>query len=229
MKSTIIDLTGQRFGMLTVVSRSNNVNGSAMWLCACECGEGAIVRGASLRAGARTTCGNHRSEAHLAAPRRGGTKTHGMDGTPEYRAWINMRSRCNNPTHAAYKDYGARGIKICPEWENSFERFYADMGPRPSVAHSIEREDVDRGYEPDNCHWATNLEQHRNTRRTRYVEIDGVVSTLAEAAAQMGISKSALSHRIERGRPGMKFVPRQKPTPVFRASPFHTHLLMPTL
>lgn len=76
-----------------------------------------------------------------------------------------MRQRCNNPNAKAFKDYGARGIRVCDAW-SSFDAFYADMGPRPSDLHSIDRIDVDGNYEPGNCRWADQKTQARNTRRS---------------------------------------------------------------
>jgi hypothetical protein len=77
-----------------------------------------------------------------------------------------MISRCHNSTHAAFKNYGARGIAVCERWRNSFENFFADMGPRPTGL-SIDRIDNDRGYEPDNCRWATSEEQNGNQQRQK--------------------------------------------------------------
>jgi len=218
----LIDLCGQRFGMLSVLSRAeNDKGGKAMWLCACDCGDGAIVAGTYLRAGARTSCGKHRTTAQAKSSH--GRPTHGLSGTAEHRTWVSMRNRCISPTAAAYHDYGGRGIKVCERW-NSFEAFSADMGPRPSPAHSIDRINNDGDYEPENCRWTTNVEQMRNRRRTRYVRHNGMVATIPEMAGALGISRSALHHMAARRQKGFEFVPRQSPTPIHLASPYHTHL-----
>jgi hypothetical protein len=86
---------------------------------------------------------------------------HGMTGTPEYRAWLGMLARCYNPNVKYYERYGGRGIKVCDEWRNSFENFYAYIGPRPKGT-SVNRIDNDKGYEPGNVEWATQQTQVRN-------------------------------------------------------------------
>ena len=91
-------------------------------------------------------------------------KSHLMSYTPEYQAWENMYTRCTNPKHASYKNYGGRGIKICDRWRNSFENFYEDMGKKPSNRYSLDRIDNDGDYEPGNCRWATFKTQIDNRR-----------------------------------------------------------------
>lgn len=90
---------------------------------------------------------------------------HGLRTSPEYTAWVGMKGRCNNPNRREYKHYGARGIKVCERWINSFTNFYKDMGVKPSAKHSLDRIDFNGNYEPGNCRWATSLEQRANQRR----------------------------------------------------------------
>jgi hypothetical protein len=91
------------------------------------------------------------------------TFLHGMTGTSEHRAWLDMRKRCSNPRNKKFKHYGGRGIAVCERWTD-FANFYADMGPRPGPGHSLDRINNDGNYEPGNCRWATWSQQRRNQR-----------------------------------------------------------------
>lgn len=104
--------------------------------------------------------------------RRKTGKQHGMSGTPEWRAWRDMLARCQCPTNEAFDDYGARGIAVCDRWSTSFVNFFTDMGKRPGPKYSLDREDNDKGYKPDNCRWATKKQQARNRRICRIDEDD---------------------------------------------------------
>jgi hypothetical protein len=123
--------------------------------------------------------------------------SHGMSQSAEYGCWNNMRLRCTNPNDKVFKHYGGRGISVCERWE-SFENFIADMGKRPSAAHSIEREDVNGNYTPDNCVWATQREQARNRRNTVYIEHEGVSRKLIEVAEETGEKYGTLLARESR-------------------------------
>lgn len=114
---------------------------------------------------AETSRGRKQTVEHIEA-RVSKNRSHGRYGTPEYRAWDAMKQRCTNPRARGYDGYGGRGIAVCDRWTYSFENFYADMGDRPTPEHSLDRIDNERGYEPDNCRWATRSEQQRN--RTRF-------------------------------------------------------------
>ena len=124
-------------------------------------------------------------------------KMHGMSRSKEYRAWHQMRERCFNPRCGSYADYGGRGITVCQEWTD-FERFYMDMGAKPSPRHSLDREDNNGLYAPSNCRWATPSEQAANTRQTKRWEIDGVVYRgLGAAMAALGMKRAALQWRMK--------------------------------
>lgn len=112
--------------------------------------------------------------------------------TPTYRSWRTMLNRCQNPGHEQYKDYGGRGIKVCDRWL-SFENFLEDMGERPE-GMTLDREDKEKDYEPSNCRWATWKEQARE-KRVLFTHM-GVTRSLSDWAEVLGISVSALHHRI---------------------------------
>lgn len=127
-----------------------------------------------------------------------GCVKHGMTGTPEFTAWVNMIDRCTNPKHRYFKDYGGRGIAVCGRWR-AFDSFFADMGPRPSALHTLERKDGNAGYGPDNCVWATRTEQARNRRSNLILTINGQSRCAAEWAELVGIKADTLRRRIYRG------------------------------
>ncbi len=116
---------------------------------------------------------------------------------PEYCIWHGMRSRCLKPSTKCYPRYGGRGITICSRWAESFNAFVADMGPRPSVLHSLERINNNGPYSPENCRWATILEQQNNTRYNRRITFHGKTQTLAQWGRELGVSSSALRGRLD--------------------------------
>jgi hypothetical protein len=122
-----------------------------------------------------------------------------MRRSPEYRTWMGMKARCGNPNDKRFADYGGRGIRVCDRWLESFEAFLADMGPRPSSRHTIDRIDVDGGYEPGNCRWVAAAAQARNKRTNRIEEYRGVRASVAELCERFGADVRRVYWRIERG------------------------------
>lgn len=151
--------TGRIFGRLVVVGEGERRGRARAFWCQCECGQKKLIVAINLLTGNSTSCGClHREQLSEYS------RTHGRSSTPEHKTWEAMRQRCLNPRNPSYPQYGGRGIRICDRWM-AFENFYADMGRRP-VGTSIDRVDVNGDYEPDNCRWATAVEQMRNTTRT---------------------------------------------------------------
>lgn len=158
---------GQRIGRWTVQRKTaRREDGQGQWLCRCDCGTERVTTTGNLHSGDSNSCGCLRNERTRKGIKAALT-THGMSHSVEYRAWMMMRSRCSNRNIQAWQHYGARGIKVCPEWEVSFVAFYEYMGPRPSDRHSIDRIDVDGHYEPGNVRWAVPIQQRANQRRAR--------------------------------------------------------------
>src|SRR5690606_6056327 len=125
---------------------------------------------------------------------------HAMTRSPEYRAWQHMRERCSNPRVHNYHRYGGRGIKVCDRWANSFENFLADMGPRPSPEHSLDRyPNPDGDYEPGNCRWATPEQQTRNRRTNKILSFKGREQTLTDWCQELDLEPSIVSTRLRRG------------------------------
>jgi hypothetical protein len=158
---SVVDLTGLRFGRVVVLARAGRVGvrRDARWRCRCDCGTETVIRADRLRDGTTRSCGClHRP--HGEAHGRGV-----LPGTVEYRTWEDMITRCTNPRTKGWPHYGGRGITVCDRWRDRFAAFLADMGRRPSPAHSLDRfPNNDGNYEPGNCRWATWSEQMRNRR-----------------------------------------------------------------
>ena len=119
--------------------------------------------------------------------------------TPEYRCWQSIRDRCYNPNNRDYAMYGGRGIAVCKRWRESSAAFLADMGPKPSPEHSIDRIDNDGDYSPENCRWATPAEQARNRKSSRLLTHNGETMTVAEWAERLAIKPGTLSMRLSYG------------------------------
>ena len=162
------DFTGQRFGMLFVVSEDTSKKKyPSYWICLCDCGAEKSIRSDVLKPGRQQSCGC-----------RAGSPTHKMSNTKIFRQWSNMIQRCENKNNPSYKNYGGRGITVCSQWK-SFEKFYEDMGDRPKNM-SLDRINNSEGYSKNNCQWAESKTQNRNRRDNKIIEIDGIKRCLAE-------------------------------------------------
>jgi hypothetical protein len=151
---TIRDLTRHKSGRLTVRAFAGMGNGRATWLCDCACGRTTIVSGHKLASGETRSCGCLRIKHGKAKLR---------NRSPEYVTWLDMKAPCADPKHISYKNYGGRGITVCPEWLRCFPAFYRDIGPRPP-GMTLDRIENNGNYEPGNCKWSTRTEQNHNAR-----------------------------------------------------------------
>lgn len=189
-KSNLGDLTGQKFGKLTVVSYAGtDKHQKRRWNCQCECGKPNIVSTTSLRLGKVQSCGCYFAETH--------TK-HGDHRALEYFAWRSMKARCTDAGVRYYEKYGGRGIKVCERWLD-YENFLSDMGRKPTKAHSLDRIDNDGDYTPENCRWATKSEQTRNRSTSVWITFNGKTQLMGDWAAELGISYRVLYQRVRIG------------------------------
>lgn len=191
--NSFIDITGARFGMLVAIRSVVHNNRERAWICVCDCGNEHTASSHNLRSGSVTSCGCD-TRRRMAESRT----THGMTGTKEYHAWVDMRRRCNNPNHPAYPNYGERGIRVCTRWEQSFEAFYSDMGPARK-GESLDRLDNNDSYHPSNCRWASTTEQLNNQRRNVRITVNGETHTVAEWSRITGIGAATIRHRLKVG------------------------------
>lgn len=194
--SKLIDLTGQRFGRLTVIKYlGNDKHRRALWLCKCDCGADKTVCGCELRKGSTNSCGClHREDL---SKRR---TTHGQSSTRLYRIWGAMIKRCHNPNAVNYSHYGGVGITVFDKWRNSFETFRnwaLSNGYQEDL--SIDRIDFNGNYEPSNCRWVDIKTQQNNKRNNRLLTYNGETKSLTQWSREIGVSDRALYKRLRRG------------------------------
>lgn len=186
-----------RFGRLLVVEPAEKIGGHTAWTCICDCGKRAAVKRGMIQSGLTKSCGCLQAESRMT---HGHTK--GKSKSSEYHSWSSMRDRCTNPNAASYENYGGRGITVCEEWMSSFDAFMRDMGPKPTIKHSIDRIDNDGGYNKDNCVWSNRKVQASNRRPIKPVTVLGVLyPSLKAACAAFGTSPTSVWDRQKRGVP----------------------------
>ena len=189
MSAHIIVHAGQKFNKLTIVETGLRRGGTRASRCACDCGGETIVTNNKLVGGNTRSCGCLYS-------------THGHGGRKAgesltYRSWAALRRRCLNPNATQYRHYGGRGVTIPAEWDD-FMQFLADVGERPSAAHTLDRIDNDVGYSKANCRWATKMEQARNTRSNHMLAFEGKTQCVATWAEELQMSASVIYDRLNR-------------------------------
>lgn len=196
-----IDMTGKKFGRLTVLERVKVAGeNKAHWLCKCDCGNVKIVSGGHLRLGHTQSCGCLQKER--AAVYTKARATHGMANTKIFGTWKGLKDRCLNPRNKACERYGGRGIKVCDEWREDFQRFFDYVSNLPHFGeegYSLDRIDNDGNYAPGNLRFSVAAEQTRNRRNTVTVEYGGRQVPLAEAAELSGLGYWCLHSRYKRG------------------------------
>lgn len=186
---------GKRYGMLTVLSRVISNTRDIKYACVCDCGQKCVKKKAFILNGITTDCGckavEKRRQKALSIPRQA------RDNDQLHKTWQGMKQRCNNPNHNGYKRYGARGIKLCDEWNNSFHDFLLwakESGWKQGL--EIDRIDNNKGYNPDNCRWVTHEFNMRNRDVSFSVTYQGKTCSIGDISRQTGILYGNLYGRI---------------------------------
>lgn len=187
---------GQTFGHLEVLSEAaDSATGKRRMRCLCFCGNTATVFLSDLRSGHTQSCGC--AQVAMMVERN---TVHGMARTPEHRAWIEMKKRCNNAKLRQYRLWGGRGVKVCLEWERNFAAFFAAVGSKPGPEYSLDRyPDKDGDYKPGNVRWATDGEQSRNTAQNIWVEINGRRQIFKDWCVELGQNYPRARMRLHLG------------------------------
>ena len=192
MVTNLLDLTGMKFGYLTVLHRTtSSQSGCARWVCQCDCGNVVARVSQHLRVKTRVNTRSCGCAKH-------GNTTHGMASTRQFRIWAQMKRRCLSEANKDWKNYGGRGIKVCDRWLESFTNFWEDMQDGYSPELSLDRINVNGHYEPTNCRWATVAQQCNNTRFNKKIQTPKGEMTIAQAARAYGIKVVTLHARIFR-------------------------------
>jgi hypothetical protein len=185
-----VDHAGKPFEDLTAEKYDET---SRKWRCRCICGKVVYVFPSNLVRHNTRSCGCLRGRFN-----RRVLKKHGMTGTPTYKTWVNIKTRCQNEDNPAFDKYGAKGVTLCRRWQ-CFENFLADMGERPGPGYSIERRKNAKGYTPSNCRWIPKGEQARNKTTNHRITVNGETKLLADWARILGCPHTTLLTRLRNG------------------------------
>lgn len=189
--SKFIDITGNRYNHLQVIEKHETLKGGiVVWKCLCDCGNYTYVRGKNLKNGAVKSCGciMHNEPYNV---------THNSSKTALYRRWQSMKSRCYNKNFPGYKNYGGRGIRVCDEWKNSFEKFRDwALSTMDNENLTLERIDNNGNYCPENCRWATIKEQANNRRSCLIFEYNGKKQNLLQWCNELKLDYKLVHNRL---------------------------------
>lgn len=192
-----IEISGKKYGRLTVRGDGPRKGARRTVVCVCDCGKIVTTDPRSLLSGDTKSCGCYQREAvSLSSSMRG---THRSCGSVEYNTWVKIKGRCFNQENNKFYAYGSRGIVVCDRWKDSFENFLADMGKRPPNCTSIDRIDVNGDYSPENCRWSSAKEQARNKRNHRMVNYRGEKMPLSQACELSGVNYRSALYRLNVG------------------------------
>ena len=183
-----MEYIGTKFNRLTIINFvGRNRQRKAIVECLCDCGNKVNKLLTNVKSGHGKSCGCIQSEKKRYL------------GKPEYLAWRAMKARCANPNVKFFKHYGGRGITVCKRWL-LFDNFIADMGPRPTDKHSIDRINNNGNYTPKNCRWATRNQQQSNRRNSKHFTYEGITMTEIQWCRKLNLKGNhAITRRLRAG------------------------------
>lgn len=184
---------GDKVGMCFFIREVDPLNGKRRAIFICKCGKEFESGIQSIR-NQNNSCGCVKKQSGVSKLTK-----HGLSGIAEHLIWSAAKSRCFNPKNKSYDNYGGRGIVMSKEWSDSFQKFYEDMGPRPSPELSLERNDNDGPYSKENCKWGTKEEQDSNKRSSVKLTFNGEILTISQWAKRLGFNRNLIRDRINRG------------------------------
>lgn len=190
------DYSGQKFNRLTAVKlvlKDDKWN-DHIWLFSCDCGNSKNIRIKSVRSNHTKSCGCYKSELLAES-----NKTHGRtkENLLSYMSWKDMNQRCFNKKNKDYKNYGGRGIDVCERWKN-FDNFFVDLGERQQH-QTLDRIDVNQGYNPFNCKWSTAEEQANNKRNNFFLNFEGKKYSITQLSKKVGVNRKTIKYRLSIG------------------------------
>lgn len=195
MRGIFEDITGKKYGSLTVIERAKNHGHDTYWLCRCDCGNLRECQAGLLKTGMVNSCGCKTSEHCRIAQ-----TVHNLTNTRIHHIWSNMKQRCYNKKSISYPLYGQRGVVVCDEWRNDFMRFYCwakENGYKENL--TLDRIDFNGNYCPENCRWVDKITQQNNKRNSHYLTHNGQTHTVSEWGRITGIKPGTIFARLRRG------------------------------
>ena len=177
------------------ISPNKSKDRHIVWICKCACGDIGEYMATRVRLNRVSRC--RKCVSQLTSKSK---TTHGMRYTKEYTTWVGIKDRCLNKNSKDFERYGNKGITLFSGWISNFESFFNHIGFSPSKAHSVDRIDNKKGYEPGNVRWATSTQQGRNKNGSVFVTDGASVIHINDAAAILMISRGAAHMRLKRGK-----------------------------
>ncbi len=191
------NLTGQKFGHLTVLSFNSYKSGNALWLCRCYCGVEKVMSASNITSGRAISCGCNKRKRIIKY-----STTHGLSKHPLHGVWSNIKERCYNPNNPSFDNYGARGVKMCELWLNNFKSFYDwCMSNGWQKGLEIDKDIKGNGmlYSPEMCSIVQRFDNANKKRNNWYLTKNGETKSISQWAKELGLSRKLIHDRKKVG------------------------------